>query len=73
MFNHCHVGLCELMDCSPPGAFFSMELSRYEYWSGLPFPPPGALLDPGIESVSLVSPALVGRFFTTVQSGKPML
>ena len=26
-----------------------MELSRQEYWSGLPFPPPGDLLDPGIE------------------------
>ena len=27
----------------------AMELSRQEYWSGLPFPPPGDLLDPGIE------------------------
>ena len=27
----------------------SMELSRQEYWSGLPFPPPGDLPDPGIE------------------------
>ena len=65
--------LCELMDCSTPGLFFSMELSRHEYSSGLPFPPPEDLPDPGIESVSLASPALVGRFFTTVQSGKPML
>ena len=31
----------------------SMELSRQEYWSGLPFPPPGALADPGIEPGSL--------------------
>ena len=27
----------------------SMEFSRQEYWSGLPFPPPGYLPDPGIE------------------------
>ena len=39
-----------------------MEFTRQEYWSGLPFPPPGVLLDPGIESVF---PALAGRFFTT--------
>ena len=27
----------------------SMEFSRQEYWSGLPFPSPGDLPDPGIE------------------------
>ena len=37
----------------------SMEFSRQEYWSGLPFP------TPGIESESFVSPALVGRFLTS--------
>ena len=42
-----------------------MELSRQEYWSGLPCPPPGDLLNPGIEPASLKSPALAGRFFTT--------
>ena len=35
-----------------------MEFSRQEYWSGLPFPPPGELPDPGIEPMSPVSPAL---------------
>ena len=30
----------------------SMELSRQEYWSGLPYPPPGKLLDPGMEPKS---------------------
>ena len=30
-------------------AYLSMEFSRQEYWSGLPFPPPGDLLNPGIE------------------------
>ena len=40
-----------------------MEFSRHEYWSALPFPTPGDLLDPGIEPGSLASPALAGRFF----------
>ena len=35
-----------------------MEFSRQEYWSGLPFPPPGDLPNPGIEPESPVSPAL---------------
>ena len=38
-----------------------MGFSRQEYWSGLPFPSLGDLLDPGIEPVS---PAMAGRFFT---------
>ena len=42
-----------------------MGFSRKEYWSGLPFPLPGDLPDPGTEPVSLKSPVLVGRFFTT--------
>ena len=46
-------------------------LSRQNYWRGLPFPTPGDLPDPGIEPVSLASPALPGRFFTTVPPGKP--
>ena len=41
----------------------SMEFSRQEYWSGLPFPPPGDLLDPGIEPASLMPPELADRFF----------
>ena len=43
----------------------SMGFCSQEYWSGLPCPPPGDLLDPGIEPLSLTSPALAGRFFTT--------
>ena len=38
------------------------------YWSGLPFPPPGDLPDPGMEPTS---PALAGGFFTTEPLGKP--
>ena len=44
----------------------SMEFSRQEYWSGLPFPTPGDLPDPGTEPMSLVSPALACGFFTNV-------
>ena len=43
----------------------SMEFSRQEYWSGLAFPTPGDLPDPGIEPASLVSPALASGFFIT--------
>ena len=43
----------------------SMRFSRQEYWSGLPCPPPGDPPNPGIKPVSLMSPALAGRFFTT--------
>ena len=48
----------------------SMEFSRQEYWSGLPFLPPGDLPSPGIESTS---PALAGAFFNTEPSGKPII
>ena len=43
----------------------SIGFSRQEYWSGFPCLPPGALPDPGIKFVSLMSPALAGEFFTT--------
>ena len=48
-----------------------MRFSRQEYWSGLPSPSPGDLLNPGIEPGSLTSPASAGRFFTIVSPGKP--
>ena len=43
----------------------SMEFSRLEYWSGLPFPSLGDLPDPGIKPAPLTSPALASGFFTT--------
>ena len=43
----------------------SMGFSKQEYWSGLPWPPPGDLSDPGIEPVSLAASALEGKVFTT--------
>ena len=46
--------------CQAP---LSMECSRQEYWSGLPFPTPGDLPNPGFEAASLASSALADRFF----------
>ena len=46
----------------------SMGFPRQEYWSGLPFPSPGGLPNPGIEHVS---PALAGIFFSAEPPGKP--
>ena len=57
--------LCDPMDCSLPGLGFS----RQEYWSGLPFPSPGDLPDPGIEPGS---PALGADALTSEPPGKPM-
>ena len=47
------------------GLCLSMEFSRQEFCSRLPFPIPGELSDPGIEITSLASPASAGRFSTT--------
>ena len=48
-----------------------MEFSRQEYWSGLLFPSPADLPNPGIEPVSPAPPALAGGFFTIQPPGKP--
>ena len=57
------------MHCSHQ-APLSMGFSRQEYWSGLSFPSPGDLPDPGIEPTS---PAFAGKFFTTVPLEKALL
>ena len=54
-------------------ALLSMEFSRQEYWSRLPFPTLGDLSHPGIEPTSLKPPVLAGGFFTTVSLGKPTI
>ena len=51
----------------------SMGFSRQEYWSGLPFPPLGDLPNPRIETASLASPVLAGKFFGTETPGKSLL
>ena len=50
-------------------ALLSMGFPRQKYWIGFPFPPPGDLPDPEIKPVSLMSPALAGRIFTTRTTG----
>ena len=52
-------------------AALSMGFSRQEYGSGLPFPPPRDLPDPGIKLKSPVSPALAGTFITLRHLGSP--
>ena len=56
--------------CQAP---LSLGFSRQECWSGVPFPPPGDLPDPGIKPVSPTSAALAGGFFTTVLFSRSLL
>ena len=68
-----HVCACSVVSDSlrPHGLYvvrqapLSIGFSRQEYWSGLPFPTPGDLPDPGFEPKYSMAPALMGRFFTT--------
>ena len=60
-----HVWLFETPWTVARQAPLSIEFSRQGYWSGLSFPPPGDLPDPGIEPMTLASPVLAGRFLTT--------
>ena len=60
-----HVQLCATLWTVAYQAPLSMGFSRQEYWSGLPFPLPGDLPNPGIEPMSLMSPSLIDGFFTT--------
>ena len=48
-----------------------MGFSRQEYWSGLPFPSPGDLPDPGIEPESPVAPALQADSLLPSHLGSP--
>ena len=61
--------LCDPVDCSPQ-ALPSMGFSRQEHWSGLPFPSPGDLPNPGIEPGS---PALQADALTAELPGKPVI
>ena len=60
-----HVQLFATLWAVAPQASLPTGCSRQEYWTGLPFPSPGNLPDPGIEPTSLMFPALAGGFFTT--------
>ena len=52
-------------------ALLSIGFPKQEYWSGLPFPPPGNPPDPGIKPTLPASPVLAGGFLTTEPSAKP--
>ena len=65
-----HVHLFAILWTVARQAPLSMGFSWQEYWSGVPFPPPGDLPDSGIEPTS---PALAGGFFTTEPPGKLLL
>ena len=73
MFKHCTISLIShaskvMFKILQPGqAPLSMGFPRLKHWSGLPFPSPGNLPDPGIKPAS---PELAGRFFTTEIPGK---
>ena len=56
--------LCDPIDYSPPGSSLHgiLQARILEWFPGLP---PGDLPDPGIQTESLTSPALAGRFLTT--------
>ena len=64
--SHFQLFVTPTVACQPP---LSMEFSRQEYWSGLPFPPAGDLSKPEIKPSSLV---LAGRLFTTEPPRKPI-
>ena len=60
-FNHVQlIAALWIVACHAP---LFMGFSRQEYCSGLPFPPPGDLPNPGIKPMSLLFPVLAGRFF----------
>ena len=66
MLSHfSHVRLFATLCTAAHQVPLSTGFSSQEYWSGLPFPPPEDLSNPGIEPVSLMSPALASGFFTT--------
>ena len=64
--------LYDPMDGNPIGSS-ALGFPRQEYWIGLPLPHPGDLPNPGIELVSLASPALASRLFTAELPGRPKL
>ena len=67
MLSHfSHVQLfSDPMDCTLLAPLSIGFPRQQKYWSGVPFPSPGDLPDPGMEPASPTSPALAGVFFTT--------
>ena len=71
--NFSHVQLFVTLWTVAHQAPTSMGFSRPEYWSGLPFPPPGDLPYPEIELTYLMSPILPGGFFTATAIWETLL
>ena len=67
---HSRARLCDPVNCQSP---LSVGFPRQEYCSGLPFPSPGDLPNPGIKQASLATPALSGRFFSTHATWNPYM
>ena len=67
-----HVRLFAILCTIVHHTLLSTEFLRQEYWSRLPVPTPGDLLNLGMQPASLESPAFAGGFFTTEISGKPL-
>ena len=57
----------------PSRLLLSMGFSRQKYWSGLPFPSPEDLPDPGIKPALQGSMCIAGRFLTSEPPGKPLM
>ena len=68
---HAQLSSVQLFETVASQAPLSMELSRQKHWSGLAFPSPGDLPDPGTESAKPAFPALAGEFLTTAPPGRP--
>ena len=68
MFSHVQIFVTPRTRQAP----LSMEFPRQEYWGGLPFQTPGDLPDPGIEPVSLASPALQADSLLLSHRGSPI-
>ena len=77
-FSHCaqllsHVRLFATPWTGANQALLPMKFPRQEYWSGLSFLSPGDLPGPGIEPMSLVSPALQADSLPLVPAGRPLV
>ena len=67
-----HVGLFATPWTVVRRAPLNMGFSSQECWSGLPFPPPADLPNPGVGPMSPASAAMADRFFATESPGKPI-
>ena len=73
MLSHfCRVQLFAILRTVAHQASLSVVFPRQEYWSGLPFPPPGDLPDPGIKPVPPAAPALQADSLPLSHQGSPL-